>query len=214
MQHIPSRHLAGGGVLLGLLMASAAVQADQGRFFSIDIAGDCNRFITEGKGHLDPELNPVFGDNFVQEGIIYPGGTFETMCPETLDCGLTEDGEPEFPEKVIGKWTCYGAFIGDGLVTEAGSWVVSTQVYDFGAERVEKADESPSDVFTPGVEGLVSHGTERVDFEPFKRAVTGGFGRFKNVRGDVEQVKVAFNQTTCENFTFTFRIQPRIRPNT
>jgi len=203
MKPVITRHAIAGGIAIGLMVGAAAAQA---RTFTIDIAGDCNRFITEGKGHLDPELNPVFGDNFVQEGIIYEGGTFETYCPETLDCGLLEDGTPEFPERVIGKWTCYGAFIGDGLATSEGAWIASTQFYEFGAEKVAQ------DVFTPGRHGLVSHGTERVDFEPWRGAVTGGFGKFKRATGQVEQVKVGFNQTTCENFVLTFDIRPRRRP--
>ncbi|MGH6636459.1 MAG: hypothetical protein ACRED0_10130 [Gammaproteobacteria bacterium] len=40
--------------------------------FSIDIAADCNRFITEGTPH---PANPGFGDYFMQEGIIYRPGT-------------------------------------------------------------------------------------------------------------------------------------------
>ena len=194
-------------LMLGLLLTAGAVGAEIRKpTFTIDIAGDCNRFITEGKGHLDPALNPVFGDNFVQEGIIYEGGTFEANCPETLDCGLLEDGTPEFPDKVIGKWTCYGAFIGNGIATTEGAWIASTQVYEFGVEEVAE------NVFTPGEHGLTSHGTERADFEPWRRAVTGGFGRFKTVRGEIEQVKVGFNQTTCENFTFSFAITPHRKP--
>lgn len=201
------RHLTASGCVLGLTLTATVVQADIRReTFTIDIAGDCNRFITEGKGHLDPELNPVFGDNFVQEGVIYEGGTFATYCPDTLDCGLDENGNPEFPDRVIGKWTCFGAFIGEGLETPEGAWIASTQVYEFDAEEVA------SNVFTPGSHGLVSHGTERVDFEPWLRAVTGGYGKFKRTTGQVEQVKVGFNQTTCENFVFTFDINPHRQP--
>lgn len=207
MHRTISRRPAASGIVLGIMLTSAAAQADiRNPAFTVDIAGDCNRFIAEGRGHLDPELNPVFGDTFVQEGIIYQGGTFAVMCPEQMDCGLTDTGEPEFPERVIGKWTCYGAFIGNGLVTTEGSWIVSTQVYDFAAEPVD------NDVFTPGKHGLISHGTERVDFEPFERAVTGGFGKYRNATGQVEQVKVGFNQTTCENFTFSFKTMPAVAP--
>jgi hypothetical protein len=145
-------------------------------------------------------LNPQFGDNFMQEGIIYKGGTFERYCPETLDCGLHEDGTPEFPDEVVGKWTCFGAFIGDGIATTEGAWIASDQFYNFHVEEL-----SPN-VYTPGRHGLTSQGVERVDEVLFYRAVTGGFGKYKSATGQIEQVKVGFNQTTCENFVFTFKL--------
>src|SRR5687767_10892798 len=69
--------------------------------FSVDIAADCNRFVTEGDGHLD--ANPVFGDYFMQEGVIYRAGTFAKHCPGGNGCGLLPDGAPQFPNAVIGK---------------------------------------------------------------------------------------------------------------
>jgi hypothetical protein len=42
---------------------------------------DCNRFISEGKPHPIPEDElPVFGDYFMQEGLIYEGGTLAANC--------------------------------------------------------------------------------------------------------------------------------------
>jgi hypothetical protein len=187
-------------------MANAGALASEPTF-SVDIVADCNRFITEGTGHLDPELNPQFGDFFMQEGLIYEGGTFEANCPETRDCGLAADGTPEFPEQVIGKWTCYGSFVGQGIDTPEGTWLYSTQIYEFDVE--ELAD----DVFEAGRNLLVSHGPERIDLDvPFLRAITGGTGRFQRSTGQVEQTKIGFNATTCENLTFAFDLRPDRQP--
>ncbi len=189
--------------VLALLAASA--QADDGdSTFKIDVAADCNRFITEGTPH---PANPGFGDYFMQEGIIYRPGTFAKHCPVGNGCGLGPDGTPEFPNAVIGKWTCWGSFVGKGASTPAGVWLYSTQLYEFDVEQIDK------NVYAPGKDALVSHGPERIDENsPWDRAITGGYGRFRRAVGEVAQTKIGFNKTECENFTFAFDIQPRRHP--
>jgi hypothetical protein len=191
------------GLSLTAMFGAAGAQADDlgHPTFSIDVVADCNRFITEGTPH---PANPAFGDYFMQEGLIYRPGTLAANCPNGDGCGLNPDGTAEFPEEVIGKWTCYGSFVGNGAATEAGVWLYSTQVYEFDAAEIAEH------VFEPGAHALVSHGPERIDLDvPFDRAVTGGYGRFAHVRGDVTQTKIGFNQTECENFTFEFDVRPR-----
>lgn len=184
--------------------------------FGFDIAGDCSRFVYDNPsgGHLgplqiEPDALPTFGATFMQEGVIYEAGTFEQHCPDSKDCGLVpiadaaSDGapgtplyEPEFPEAVIGKWSCWGTFVGDGINTESGAWLVSTQVYDFDPE-------------VPGEVTLVSHGSERVDLNvPFDRAITGGTGPYRFALGQVRQTKIGVNQSECENFTFETSLFP------
>ena len=112
---------------LALALPAAAAQATEPRTtFSVDVVADCNRFISEGVGH--PHPGPVFGDYFMQEGLIYEAGTLAANCAGGNGCGLNPDGTPEFPEAVIGKWTCYGSFVGNGGATAEGVWLYSTQV--------------------------------------------------------------------------------------
>jgi hypothetical protein len=140
---------------LALAFPAAGAQADE--TFSVDIVADCNRFISEGVGH--PHPGPVFGDYFMQEGLIYEGGTLAANCAGGDGCGLNPDGTPEFPEEVIGKWTCYGSFVGNGGATVEGVWLYSTQVYEFDVEQIEP------NVFAPGADALVSIGPERNDLD-------------------------------------------------
>ena len=152
---------------LALAVPAGVGQATQSdTTFSVDVVADCNRFISEGVGH--PHPGPVFGDYFMQEGLIYEDGTLTAKCEGGDGCGLNEDGTPEFPEAVIGKWTCYGSFVGKGGATAQGVWLYSTQVYEFDVEQIEP------NVFAPGEHSLVSIGTERNDLDvPWNRAITG-----------------------------------------
>ncbi len=103
---------------------------------------------------------------------------------------------PQFPELVIGRWTCKGWFIGDGIATASGPFVVTTQIYDLDLDH-------------PGAKTLVSEGIELIDLNvPFKRAVTGGMGKFKRSRGQVTQTSVGINATGLFNFTFEFDVRP------
>ena len=102
-------------VICALILVGSAAGARADETFSVDIVADCNRFISEGVGH--PHPGPVFGDYFMQEGLIYEGGTLSANCAGGDGCGLNPDGTAEFPEAVIGKWTCYGSFVGNGGAT-------------------------------------------------------------------------------------------------
>jgi hypothetical protein len=202
MSVMTARHSA---VMCALALAIPAAGAQADETFSVDVVADCNRFISEGVGH--PHPGPVFGDYFMQEGLIYEGGTLAANCEGGDGCGLNEDGTPEFPDAVIGKWTCYGSFVGNGGATAEGVWLYSTQVYEFDVDEVEP------NVFEPGEDALVSIGPERIDLNvPWDRAITGGYGKFKHARGQVQQTKIGFNQTNCENFIFDFDIRPDTRP--
>ena len=94
---------------------------------------------------------------------------------------------------MIGKWTCYGSFVGNGGATAEGVWLYSTQVYEFDVEQI-----APN-VFAPGADALVSIGPERNDLDvPWHRAVSGGYGEFAGATGVVQQTKIGFNQTDRE----------------
>jgi len=57
---------------------------------------------------------PPKGTTFIINGLIYPAGTF---ARRGLTVGILPDGSPEFPELVIGTWTCRGWFSEDLLLT-------------------------------------------------------------------------------------------------
>ncbi len=163
-------------------------KADRTRL-AIDVACDANTFVFQGPATA---AGPAYGASFVVQGVIYPGGIF---AANGSNSGLLPNGEPEFPDRVIGRWTCKGWFIGDGIATESGPFVVTTQIYDL-------------DPGHPGAETLVSDGIELIDLNmPFNRAVTGGTGEFDRATGQVIQTSVGVNATELFNFTFEFDIR-------
>ena len=110
---------------------------------------------------------PAYGNAFVTQGYIYPAGTLDGGVEGTL-----ADGSPAFPDKVIGAWTCDGYFVGDGMRTRTGTFVISRQVFQF---------------FDSGL--LITQGPEVVDpGAPVSRAVTGGTGDYADVGPELTQV--------------------------
>jgi hypothetical protein len=188
-------HPARYGLPLVALLAVSGAQAAQPTqpTFSIDVAADCNRYIEDTS-------QPSMGAYFIQEGVIYRPGTLVAGCPHGNGCGLNPDGTPQFPEAVIGKWRCWGSFV-DGA--KGSPPLYSTQVYE-----LTYAEGDPA----PGEHALVSHGPEWGNLEvPFERAIAGGYGRFKDADGGVEQTRIGFNQTQCENYTFDFKLRTQTR---
>jgi hypothetical protein len=100
------------------LMAPSLALAQEGREFAsigiktleFDIAENGERFVFD-EMPVHEDLNPpqpAYGNPFVTEGYISPLNTLNGSN------GVNPDGSPEFPDKVIGKWTCRGWYIGDG----------------------------------------------------------------------------------------------------
>ncbi|MDH3463636.1 MAG: hypothetical protein OEM32_08440, partial [Acidimicrobiia bacterium] len=126
------------------------------------------------------------GNGFVTQGYIYPAGTLGESN------GVNPDGSPEFPDSVLGEWTCYGYFVGDGAHTENGPWVVTTQVFEFSSDLV-----GGQTIVTVGSETPAGAGTAL-------RAVVGGTGRFSRISGEVAQVTLGHNLSEGVNATFSF----------
>ena len=105
-------------VVATLVGYGASAQSEPMRF---EVAEDGNRFVF-GQERLFPDGNPNYGTPFVTQGYLYPEGTLNGSN------GVLPDGSPEFPDDVIGTWTCYGYMIGEGAHTTTGEWVISTQV--------------------------------------------------------------------------------------
>lgn len=178
-------------VLFGLLclVSTLALPVAADQELDVDIACNGTTFVAQGP---ETEAGPDGGASFVVQGFIYPAGTF---AEKGSDSGILPNGEPEFPELVIGTWTCQGHFIGDGFATVSGPFVVTTQLYDLDGDN-------------PGTRTLVSHGLEFIDLNvPFERAVTGGTGEFNRAEGEVTQTAIGVNATGLFNFTFQFRLE-------
>lgn len=152
--------------------------------------------------------HPYYGASFVVQGTIYPDKFFSLNGESS---GLNDDGSPTFPNDVIGTWICRGWFVGDsnndgaitpddidakgGIFTPTGRFVATTQIYDLDLEH-------------PGAETLVSDGGELIDVNvPFKRAVSGGTGRYRSARGEVTQTAIGANATGLFNFHFAFKLR-------
>ncbi len=106
---------------------------------------------------------PAHGNPFVTQGYIYPAGTLSDTN------GVLPDDSPEFPDKVLGEWSCRGWLIGDGAHSTTGPMVITTQVYNFGGE------------FSAAT--LTTDGYELADIDvTIQRAITGGTGPYADAR--------------------------------
>ena len=159
----------------------AQIIGDDG-ILRFDVAEDASRFIWAAQPVHDDGM-PAYGNPFVTQGYLYPEGTLSGTN------GALEDGSPEFPERLLGEWTCRGWMVGDGARTATGPMVITTQIYNFGQDW--------------GAATLVSEGYELADIDvPVMRAVTGGTGPFVGSRGAVEQRLLGFTEQMGVNLRF------------
>jgi hypothetical protein len=185
-------------VLIGGYAVAATAAADQddknaspdrAKTIRFDVAEDATRFVFDEKP-VDEAGLPAYGNSFVTQGYIYPHGTLNGTN------GVKANGEPQFPKKVIGEWTCRGWFVGDGASTKSGPWVSTTQLYDLGDR--------------PGEVMLVSDGAEIADVGvPIKRAITGGTGPYKVATGEASQKLLGFNKSEGVNLRFELKVGNR-----
>lgn len=165
----------------------ADAQIEQMETMSFEVAEDASRFVF-GQERLYDDGMPQYGSPFVTQGYLYPPGTLNGSN------GALADGSPEFPDLVIGEWTCYGWMIADGGHTETGRWVVSTQIYQFD----EEFDNAM----------IVTDGFEMVDLNvPIARTVTGGTGRFLGAVGEQEQTLLGFTEQSGVNLAVELTLQ-------
>jgi hypothetical protein len=152
-----------------------------------DVAEDMSRFAFAASPVHDDGM-PAHGNPFITQGYLYPYGTLSATN------GVNPDGSPEFPELVLGEWTCRGWFVGEGAHATSGAWVITTQLYSFGEGPV-------------GDTVLVSEGYEIADVgEPAARAITGGTGPFAAARGAGEQTFLGFNASEGVNLRFELAV--------
>lgn len=159
-----------------------------------DVAEDMTRFIFNQDITFEDGL-PADGSNFITRGYLYEAGTLS--CDAAGRCnGVNADGSPEFPDQLIGEWICEGYMINDAGHATGGVWVFSTQFFQF------------SDV--PGAETVVTTGYELADAGvAISRAITGGTGKYIDVRGDSEQTLLGLNVTDGVSLRVTLNTRTR-----
>ncbi|HRL13246.1 MAG TPA: hypothetical protein PKX07_15285 [Aggregatilineales bacterium] len=166
---------------LAAVLVAAAQSPDSAAPLQVEVAEDGGRFVFDDLNLYEDGM-PAYGSAFVTQGYIYPAGTLNGSN------GVLENGEPEFPELVLGEWTCYGWMIGDGARTETGEWVVSTQIYKFNDGSM-----------------IVTDGFEIVDFDqPVTRAISSGTGEYRSARGEMVQVLQGFTDAMGVNLSVSF----------
>jgi hypothetical protein len=149
------------------------------KIIRFDVSENAKRFVFD-ETPVHDDGAPAYGNEFVTEGYIYPFGTLNGTN------GVNQDGGPEFPDRVIGIWTCRGWHVGEGAKTVSGPWVVTHQLFDLGGK--------------PGQVTLTTDGVELVDIDaPVKRAVIGGTGPYAEARGEATQTMIGFNQLNGVN---------------
>lgn len=153
--------------LLAAAIAAMPIAGNAGEpLAAFDVAEDISRFVFSAEPVFDDGM-PAYGNAFVTQGYLYPAGTLDGGVEGTLP-----NGDPAFPDLVIGEWTCDGYFVGDGMRTETGALVMTRQVYRFNDGDV-----------------LISHGAELVDAGvTVTRAVTGGTGDYADAPAEMNQV--------------------------
>jgi len=164
-----------GVVGAGVSIASEAESSPYPLTVTVDVAEDGTRFVFDEAPVFDDGA-PAFGNPFVTQGYIYPAGTL------TDSNGVNPDGSPEFPDEVIGEWSCRGYFIGEGGHSTEGAWVFTTQLFAFGAH----ADTGAETIVVTGYEGV----------EPgvaVSGAITGGTGSYAAASGEASQTLLGFN---------------------
>ena len=163
-----------------------AAPSKEVQVLKFDIAEDGNRFAFDDQPVFEDGM-PAYGNSFVTEGYLYPEGTLNGSN------GVLPNGEPEFPELVLGTWTCRGWFVNDGAHSETGPIVITTQIFDLGEAY--------------GDATIITDGYELVDFNvPVKRAITGGTGDYVDASGEAVQELLGFTEQMGVNLRYELRI--------
>ena len=169
--------------LILLLIISAGIAAAQSAdspaasetVLQFDIAEIPSRYSFD-ENKVDDSGMPTYGASFITQGYIYPEGTLDGTN------GVLENGEPEFPELVLGIWTCKGwVVIEDMTQAEGQPAAATTQIFQFG----DLADNNI--VITEGYEMMA------ID-TPVMRAITGGSGDYFAVRGQQRQTLIGVTE--------------------
>ena len=155
-----------------------------------------NYFTYVADGPTDANGYSLRGGNFHLQGYVYPEGTFDTHGDGS---GILANGDPEFPDEVIGTWFCSGWYIVDEGTATTGAWVVSSQLFKVNHP-------------TYGEFELTSEGEELYDFNvPFYRPVVGAIGALKNYKGQMLQEKLTGNASGSANVGFVLELEDAVQ---
>lgn len=151
------------------------------RVIEVDIVENPRKFSFD-ETPVFKDGSPAYGGEFITQGFIYPKGTLE------MGGGVDAEGNPQFPDLVIGTWFCRGWHIGDGAHTQTGPIVITHQLFNFGKKM--------------GAKTITTDGVELADIgETVKRAITGGTGRFRRARGEQVQTFEGLNRFETDQGT-------------
>jgi len=172
---------------LSAVEAIAQIEGEDG-VLAFDVAEDASRFAWAGEPALE-DGRPVGRTPFISQGYIYPEGTL------TDSDGVLADGSPEFPDQVLGEWSCYGWFLGGAARAGSASWL-TTHLFNFGGAWGEAT--------------IVSDGYSIDDLGvTLERAITGGTGPYEDARGIQRETNLGFNPTDGVNFRYELRLDER-----
>ena len=166
----------------GIVAFGGATSTEARTHINVEVVEIGSRFVPDETPVFEDDGLPMYGGEFVTQGYIYPAGTLEPGHD-----GINADGSPEYPDKVIGIWTCRGWHIGDGAHSVGQPWVASTQIFAF---------DGPTDFDQQGMTTIVTDGLELPDpGVVLHRAITGGTGRYLHASGEQVQSLIDFNET-------------------
>lgn len=152
-----------------------------------EVAEDGTRMVWADHS-LFTDPHAAYGAPFLAQGYMYPPGTLSATAG-----GVNSDGSPQFPERVVGEWTCYGWYLGGGAQAIEGPWILATEIYQFGSQW--------------GAVTLVSDGYVSTESQrPVSRAITGGTGPFATMRGEVQSLLLGINETQGSNARYEVRL--------
>ena len=156
-----------------------------GQTLQFEVAEDHTRFSFDEAPVFDGG-GPKAGNAFVTHGYIYRKGILKLYGD-----GVNEQGQPIRPDLVIGEWTCRGNFVGDGMNTKTGPWIISTQTFEF----YDRPGYHKNQNRQFGKRMVTTEGFELVDINKVvKRAITGGTGRYRSTKGEHKQISLGLGQ--------------------
>lgn len=168
-----------GAILIGCASAAAEAETSDAALptsqtLEFDMAEDFTRFVFNTDIAREDGF-PAHGSSFITQGYLYPVGTLNETD------GVNPDGSPEFPDKVIGTWICRGWIYGDIDNEDGSPTAVTTQIFELNEAYGNKT------IITDGFEYMAPGTT-------FSRAIIGGTGDYRGVRGEQTQEILGINE--------------------
>jgi hypothetical protein len=108
---------------IGLLVPAThlgATDQQSGRL-TVEVAETGSRFVPD-EHFVDAEGVPTRGNYFVTDGYLYEPGTLTCTDGSCNGVVYADDGSPspQFPDQLLGTWTCYGTHTEDAATTSTG----------------------------------------------------------------------------------------------